>query len=91
MTNPVAILGTTSSHGGSMISASGSKLQTNLGPACLVGDQHSCPLPGHGITPIVSNGSTRLTVQGTPVALEGSVAGCGAVLTGNFAANIGVV
>ncbi len=80
----VAILGTTSSHGGTMISASGSTLLTP-GAICLLGDSHSCPIQGHGVTAIVSGASTILTDNGTAAAIQGSVAGCGAVLNGNFA------
>ena len=91
MTVPVAVLGSTSSHGGSMISASGSKLQTSNGNVCVSGDLHSCPIEGHGVTAVEVGLSTRVTVQGVGVVIEGSVAGCGAVIDGNFAGKIGVV
>jgi uncharacterized Zn-binding protein involved in type VI secretion len=87
MSLPVAVLNTTSSHGGHMITASGTKFVTPQGDVCLQGDSHSCPIAGHGITPIVSGCSTKSTISGTPVALSGSVAGCGAVLDGAFASN----
>lgn len=80
-----AIIGTTSSHGGTMISASGSAFQTPGGAVCLQGDQHSCPIHGHGVTGISSGCATNTQVGGTPVAMQGSVAGCGATLIGNFA------
>lgn len=91
MTVPVAVLGSTSSHGGQMVSASGVKLQTNKGPACVQGDLHQCPVNGHGTTAVSSGLSTRVSTQGKGVVVEGSVAGCGAVINGNFASNIGVV
>jgi uncharacterized Zn-binding protein involved in type VI secretion len=84
MSAGVAILGSTSSHGGTMTSASGSKLQTPQGAACVDGDLHSCPITGHGVTAVTGN-STRATVGGKKVILNGSVAGCGAVINGNFA------
>ncbi len=87
MTAPIAILGTTSSHGGVMITASGTDLQLQGGAACLEGDLHSCPIQGHGVTPIVSGCSVNATDQGKPIAIQGSVAGCGAVLNGSFAPN----
>lgn len=68
-----------------MISASGSKWLTPQGAVCLEGDQHSCPIQGHGITGIVSGCTIHTTVNGKPVAIQGSVAGCGAVLDGAFA------
>ncbi len=88
MASGVATIGTTSSHGGTMISSSGSHIQTAQGPVCLVGDNHSCPISGHGVTPIVSGGTTKATANGKAVAVSGSVAGCGAVLNGSFASKI---
>lgn len=81
---PIAILGTTSSHGGVMISASGSTFDLQGRPVCLEGDMHSCPIQGHGVTPIVSGCAQHATDKRIPVAIEGSVAGCGAVLNGAF-------
>lgn len=86
MTN-IAVLGTTSTHGGSMISASGSNFQiSGSGAVCRQGDSHICPIPDHGVTAIVSGCATHATVGGTAIAISGAVAGCGAVLNGNFAA-----
>lgn len=83
----VAIIGTGSSHGGSMITATGSNFTTQQGAVCRVGDLHSCPITGHGITPIVSGGALNTNCQGSALAIAGSVAGCGAVLDSNFASN----
>ena len=44
-----------------------------------VGDFHVCPIPGHGITPII-NGSGNIKVEGKIVACTGSFTGCGAAL-----------
>ncbi len=88
MSNGVAVKGTTSSHGGTMITASGTTLTTPEGEVCLLGDSHSCPISGHGVTAIVSGTSTILTDNGTEVAIQGSVAGCGAVLNGSFASSL---
>ncbi len=74
-----------------MISASGNTLQTNKGSACISGDMHQCPIDGHGTTPVTGQLSSRTTVNGKGVVIQGSVAGCGAVINGGFAANIGVV
>ena len=67
-----------------MTSASGSRLQTPQGAVCIDGDSHSCPIAGHGITPVAGN-STRSVVNGKSVVLNGAVAGCGAVINGGFA------
>lgn len=88
--NNVAVIGTTSSHGGTMISASGSHFITPQGAVCLIGDSHSCPITGHGTTAIVSGTSTQTTSNGKTIAIAGSVAGCGAVLNGSFASNCSI-
>lgn len=66
-----------------MISASGTTFTTANGHVCCIGDQHNCPI--HGVTNIVSGGSSNSKVHGKAIAINGSVAGCGAVLNGNFA------
>lgn len=87
---PAAILGTTSTHGGSMITASGSLFTApnSEGVLCILGDEHACPIHGHGVTPIVGGCATVSKTNGKMIAIEGSVAGCGAVLNGNFATRI---
>jgi uncharacterized Zn-binding protein involved in type VI secretion len=47
-------------------------------PAATLGDMHSCPIKGHGTTPIVS-GSGQ-TLNGKPIALVGDTTGCGATI-----------
>lgn len=42
---------------------------SNLITAC-VGDMHVCPIPGHGSSPILPNGSSIL-VEGKPIARVG--------------------
>lgn len=42
-------------------------------------DLHSCPIPGHGVTPITSVASTS-KVDGRPVAAVGDKTGCGATI-----------
>jgi uncharacterized Zn-binding protein involved in type VI secretion len=44
-----------------------------------VGDFHFCPIPGHGITPII-NGSGNVRGEGKIVACAGSKVGCGAAI-----------
>ena len=88
MNKPIVILGSTSDHGGHMVSASGEKFLTNGIPVCLEGDMHYCPLHNgntpHGTTPIVSGCAIHATFRGKPIAIEGAVAGCGAILNGNL-------
>jgi uncharacterized Zn-binding protein involved in type VI secretion len=78
----IATLGDFSSHGGTIIS-SASLTQaddpTNADLIARVGDLHSCPIPGHGVTPIV-NGSGNFKTEGKVTAVVGSICGCGAVI-----------
>ena len=74
----VARLGDTSSHGGTIIS-SASKTRVNGILVARVGDSHSCPLPGHGVTPILT-GSSNFKCESSATAVVGSVCGCGAVI-----------
>lgn len=46
------------------------------------GDLHFCPLPGHGVTPIVT-GEPWVTVAGQSVACTDDETGCGAALIGS--------
>ncbi len=55
---------------------------SNLIAAC-VGDQHVCPIPGHGSSPIMPKGSS-IHVEGKPIARVGDVTGCGAVITQGY-------
>ena len=74
----IARLGDTSDHGGVIIS-SASLTKVNGILAARVGDLHSCPIPGHGITAITT-GSNKFTCEGKIVAVIGSVCGCGATI-----------
>ncbi len=86
-TDNVAVLNSTSSHGGVMSSASGSHATTPQGAVCVEGDLHNCPIQGHGITPVTSV-ATKTMVNGKLVIINGSVAGCGAIINGAFATNV---
>jgi uncharacterized Zn-binding protein involved in type VI secretion len=76
---PVAIIGSKSDHGGTVIT--GSPTFTAHGvPVARVGDMHDCPK--HGKTPILAGSNTH-TDNGTPFAHIGSKTGCGAtIITG---------
>ncbi len=71
-------LGDTTSHGGTVIEASGHSDSGGLGLA-RAGDMTSCPIHGHGQNPIIG-GDQSMIVDGSPVARHGDQTSCGAVL-----------
>jgi len=73
----VARKGDPSDHGGYIISVTTTKTKVNDILVARVGDSHSCPIPGHGIT-IINTGSSHYICEGAVVAVVGSVCGCGA-------------
>jgi len=79
MASSLARLGDTSSHGGTIISGA-TRTFINGKPAARKGDLHSCPIDGHGVTPITT-GSASVMIEGQPAARVGDVTGCGAVIT----------
>lgn len=86
MGQPIACLGDTSSHGGQIVTASGT-FSVMGQPVARVGDRFDCPK--HGKQTIVSGSSTHLD-EGKPVAHVGSQVSCGAVITsGNASFTIG--
>jgi len=76
--SPIARLGDTSDHGGTIISASKVVFADGIGIA-RAGDRHSCPRPGHGVTPLSSDSVHQ--VEGRWIVRIGDTAGCGAVIT----------
>ncbi len=48
-------------------------------PIARKGDMHTCPIPGHGVTPITT-GSGRSKTDGKPTARVGDKTGCGATI-----------
>jgi len=75
----LAQLGSLSSHGGVITSVSSTILCEGKLVAC-VGDVHTCPIKGHGSTPIV-DGNPGVIVNGKILARIGSTTGCGATIT----------
>lgn len=76
----VCRLGDNSSHAGVLIPPVAKSVETNDIPTAHIGTLHACPIPGHGVTPLVS-GLPSVTVEDKPVATVGvSVSGCGAVM-----------
>jgi len=84
MSWPVVRLGDQSNHGGVMITAGSQHVAGGI-EVCVVGSLHSCPIPNHGVTPIVT-GSPAFKSGGQLVArgdgAGGSVTGCGAIPIG---------
>ena len=71
-------LGDPTSHGGSVTSAASHFTVMGIKVARL-GDQCTCPIPGHDNCVIVE-GDTTWLIDGRPVALEGHKTSCGATL-----------
>jgi uncharacterized Zn-binding protein involved in type VI secretion len=75
---PVCRLGDASDHGGVMVSASSAVFTDGIA-ACRDQDLHSCPIAGHGVTPVTGTGVSQLDGD-RPRIRVGDVAGCGAVM-----------
>lgn len=71
-------LGDPTSHGGTVLEASGQTASGGIKVA-RVGDKVSCPLPGHGVCPIVT-GDNTLIIEGKAAARHGDKTACGASL-----------
>lgn len=82
MTSPIARLGDMSNHGGVITTASTTVTADGKGVA-RAGDMHSCPIPGHGVTPMSS--ASTWTIDGgrgvVRVGVATDCAGCGAVMS----------
>lgn len=79
MASPLARLGDRSSHGGTIITGASRTLVNGI-PAARKGDLHSCPIQGHGVTPITT-GSASVMIEGKPAARVGDMTGCGATIS----------
>ena len=78
MAQAFIVLGDKTSHGGTVIQASGETFTGNVAVA-RVGDKVTCPIRGHGTNAIVS-GDASLIVDGAAVARAGDTTACGATL-----------
>nr|WP_315219350.1 PAAR domain-containing protein [uncultured Duganella sp.] len=83
MSIPIVRLGDVTSHGGSVVSASPTHRIGGLGIARM-GDQVSCPIPGHGVN-IILEGATTYLIAGRMVALQGHKCACGCALISSLA------
>ncbi len=76
MARPVILLGDVHSHGGRVISAAPATDHYGI-PIARLGDAVSCPV--HGVNAIASGDPTCI-IDGQPVARNGDVTQCGAVI-----------
>lgn len=75
---PLIRLGDPTDHGGVVVSATSATIVEGK-PAARIGDLVACPIPGHGVCPIVSGDATSV-VDGRPQARQGDKTACGATL-----------
>ena len=75
----VARTGDLSSHGGVLTVPVAKSVRTNGRPTAHLGTIHVCPIPKHPPTPIFP-GVKSVLVEGKPIAVRGTKAGCGAVV-----------
>ena len=71
-------LGDPTTHGGTVVSASSTTIINGIRVARL-GDQVTCPIPGHG-TVVIVEGDGNWQTDNRPVALEGHKTSCGVSL-----------
>ena len=76
-------LGDATSHGGKVLSSSATRFRVHGVPVACVGDQCSCPIPGHTNCTIAS-GSPHHAIDGKWVAFDGDSLSCGATLISSF-------
>ena len=81
-TKVIALLGDTSDHGGTVVSANQDDDSLSVGGVlvALHGALHSCPIEGHGVTEL-SAVTLRSMHNDKLILTIGAVAGCGARLT----------
>lgn len=83
MRKHVIRLGDPTTHGGVVVSASGT-VTINGKRVARKGDHVTCPIPGHGVVTIIE-GDPLLTDDGKPIALEGHKCSCGCSLISTLA------
>jgi uncharacterized Zn-binding protein involved in type VI secretion len=78
MSAAISRLGDKSDHGGTIITASSDMFVDGIAVA-RKGDQHSCPIPYHGVTQITEASNTNFN-DGKGIARIGDKVGCGATI-----------
>ncbi len=79
MSRPFILLGDTTSHGGTVVSASPSSDCDGKGIA-RIGDKVTCPRSGHGSVTVIATGDPTAMIDGKPAARNGDKTACGATL-----------
>lgn len=80
MSKKIAVLGDSSSHGGTLTTHNtDGTFKVGGVIVCANGCMHTCPIPGHGTTPVTAV-TTKSYVNGKLIVTENAVAGCGAVI-----------
>lgn len=78
MSQGFVLLGDKTTHGGEVISASSTTIIKGKA-AALVGDLVSCPIPGHGVNPIIE-GCPEEIEDGRELVVNGCHSACGCEL-----------
>lgn len=86
MAGNLILLGDKTSHGGTVIEASGESAVGGVRIA-RVGDKVACPLPYHGVCPIIT-GDPTMMIDGKAAARMGDKTACGATLISSQALTI---
>ena len=76
----LARVGDSSDHGGTILDSPQGFVFSNGIKVAVMGANHSCPIPGHGVTPIVSSPVNAIYIDGIKLATVGAKAGCGATI-----------
>jgi len=75
---PIAVLGDTSDHGGTLVTTNQDDRFSVVGiPVCANGCEHYCPIPGHGRTAVTAI-TIKSFVNGKLIITRGARAECGA-------------
>jgi uncharacterized Zn-binding protein involved in type VI secretion len=77
----ITVLNDPSDHGGKVVNAGQSTVTVNGIAVAINGlAMHSCPIQGHGVTPITAI-TTKSYIAGKLIITKGAKAGCGATIT----------
>ncbi|WP_290874894.1 PAAR domain-containing protein [Aquabacterium sp.] len=79
MGRPFIVLGDKTSHGGTVVGASGTT-DTHGKRIARVGDKVTCPIKYHGGTTVIVSGDPTMLIDGQPAARHGDLCACGATL-----------
>ena len=79
MTYRIARLGDACTHGAVIITGDKTRMVEGK-PVARTGDLVACPIPGHGVNPIVSSEAVIVQTTGRRTAHVGSRSACGAVV-----------